>query len=149
MANEVFHNYATGNTLYFCAFQLDGDVFLTGGASDETWGTGGNDADFYDETMTEDGVGGHYVGSFSSSIAAGVYRVTVFLRAGGSPADSDFAIAQGEIHWDGTAEINVSTIDTTIEDDVIGADGDTLESLSDQMDVLSAQKSQVLNVYDK
>lgn len=149
MANEVFHNYATGSTLYFCAFQLDGNVFLSGGASDEVWGAGGNDADDYDETMTEDGSGGHFVGTFDTSIAAGTYRVTVYLQAGGSPADSDLAIAQGEIYWDGTAELNMKTLDTKIDDEVIGADGDTHEDLSDQMDVLSAQGSRVLNVYDR
>lgn len=148
MANEVFHNFATGSTLYFCAFQLDGNVFLTGGASDEVWGAGGNDADDYDEAMTEDGSGGHYVGTFTV-VVADVYRVAVFLQAGGSPADSDLAIAQGEIQWDGTAEINATTLDATIEDDVIGGDGDTLETLSDQMDILSAQGSQVLNIYDR
>ncbi len=148
MPNEIWHNFTTGNTLYSTAFQLDGNVFLTGGASDEIWGTGGRDADNYDEAMTEDGTGGHYVGSFASAIAAGTYRVTVFLQASGSPADSDVALAQGEIYWDGTAEITIGTLDTTIEDDVIGTDGDTLESLSDQMDALSAQKSQLLNVYE-
>ena len=47
MANEITHNAVTGLTLYFCMFQQDGDVFLTGGASDEVWGTGGRDADDY------------------------------------------------------------------------------------------------------
>lgn len=110
MANEVYHNFRTGETLYFCAFQLDGNVFLSGGASDEVWGTGGRNASHYDETMIEDGSGGHYVGTFDTSIAAGVYRVTVFLQVGGSPADTDLAIAQGEIYWDGDAEVNPFTI---------------------------------------
>ncbi len=149
MANEIFHNFLTGSTLYSTRFQLDGNVFLTSGASDEVWGAGGNDADNYDVTMTEDGSGGHYVGDFDTSgnIVAGVYRVTIFLQAGGSPADSDLAIAQGELYWDGTAELNSFTLNTQIEDDVIGGDGDTLETLSDQMDVLSAQGSRVLNRY--
>ncbi len=130
MSNEVFHNWVTSQTLYSTRFQLDGDVFLTSGASDETWGTGGRDADDYDVTMPEDGSSGHYVGDFdtSANIAAGVYRVTVFLQAGGSPADSDISIAQGVMYWDGTAEFNPLT-------------------LSGQMDVLSAQSSRVLNRY--
>lgn len=139
MANEIFHNFLTGSTLYFCAFQLDGNVFLSGGASDEVWGTDGRDADDYDETMTEDGTGGHYVGTFDTSIAAGVYRVTVFLQAGANPADSDLAIAQGEIYWDGSAELNSFTLNTQIEDDVIGADGDTLESISDEINAIPEQ----------
>ncbi len=144
MANEIWHNFSTGKTLYFCAFQLDGNVFLSGGASDEVWGTDGRDADDYDETMTEDGVGGHYVGDFDTSIAAGTYRITVFLRAGANPADTDAKLVQGEIYWDGSAEITIFTIDTKIDDDVIGADGDTLESLSDQLDSVLTEASKVL-----
>lgn len=150
MANEIHHNHDTGNTLYFCAFQFDGDVFLTGGASDEPWGTGGRDADDYDEAMTEQGTGpasGHYVGSFDTSIAAGVYHIVVYLQAGANPVDSDMALAQGEIYWDGLSQIDIRTLDTTINEDVIGDDSDTLETLSDQFDVLSAQGSRVLNKY--
>ncbi len=149
MANEIVHNATTGQTLYFCTFQLNGDVFLSDGASDEVWGTGGRTADNYDMAMSENAPDGHYVGTFDTSIAAGVYHVTVYIQAGGSPADSDLADAQGVMSWDGTAELNSFTLNTQIEDDVIGADGDTLETLSDQMDVLSAQKSQVLNVYER
>lgn len=147
MANEIHHDHTTGSTLYFCAFQPDGNVFLTGGASDEVWGTGGRDADDYDETMTEDGDGGHFVGSFDNSIAAGVYQVAVYLQAGGSPADTDTALARGEIYWDGSAEINILTLDTSINDDVIGADGDTLETISDQLDGLTSSAFKQTNVY--
>ncbi len=151
MANEIAHNFPTGSTLYAARFQMDGDVFITTGASDETWGAGGNDADDYDVTMTENGSGGHYVGSFdgSGNISAGVYKVTVYWQSGASPADGDLAIAQGVMYWDGTAEINTRTVDTKIDDEVIGDDGDSNTDLSGQMDVLSAQKSQVLNVYNE
>ncbi len=118
MANEIVHNHVTGKTLYFCTFQLDGDVFLSNGESDEPWGTGARDADSYDMAMTEQGTApasGHYVGTFDASIAAGVYQVTVYLQAGGSPADADLPLAQGEIHWDGSAEINHTTLDTLID----------------------------------
>jgi hypothetical protein len=148
MANEVYHNYTTGETLYFCVFKTTGNVFLSNGESDEAWGTGARDADSYDMAMTEAGSSGYYTGDFDASIAVGVYRVCVYLQAGANPADSDLALAEGVMYWDGSAEINMTTLDTTIEDDVIGTGGDTLEDLSDQMDVLSSQKSQVLNVYD-
>ncbi len=104
MSNEIAHNHKSGETLYSCRFQLDGDVFLSSGASDETWGTAGRDADDYDVAMTENGSGGHYVGDFDSSgnISAGYYRITVYLQAGANPADSDVALAQGVGEWDGT-----------------------------------------------
>jgi hypothetical protein len=148
MANEVYHNYTTASTLYFCVFTSAGNVFLSNGESSELWGTAGRTADDYHMGMAENGGGGHFVGTFDASIAAGVYRVCVYLQAGANPADSDLALAEGVMYWDGSAEINMTTLDTTIEDDVIGTGGDTLEDLSDQMDVLSSQKSQVLNVYD-
>ena len=112
MSNEIFANYTTGSTIYAVRFQLDGNVLLTDGATDEVWGTGSRDADDYDITMTEDGVSGHFVGDFDASgnISSGVYRVTVFLQDGGSPADSDFAISQGEIYWSGTMEATPLTL---------------------------------------
>lgn len=86
---------------------------------------------------------------FPSDITAGVYRVQVMLQVGGAlDADLDYAIAEGEIYWDGSAEINIFTLDTSINDDIIGADGDTLEDLSDQLDDLSAENSRVVNVYN-
>jgi hypothetical protein len=39
------------------------------------------------------------------------YRVQIILQTGGSPdADADFALAQGEIIWDGTTEIDLGVI---------------------------------------
>lgn len=117
MAAEIWFNYLTSKTLYAAVFQRsDGLVFLSvGGGTPEVWGTSG-DADFYDITMTETTAGAsmHYVGTFSSNFDAGVYRITVYDQAGANPADSDIAIAEAEIHWDGTAEIDVSTVTTTI-----------------------------------
>ena len=170
MANEITHNYTSGLALYFCCFQQDGDVFLTGGASDEVWGTGGRTADDYDEAVTEEATSGHYKGSMAAGVGAGVYQVQVRLRAGASPANSDIAIGQGEIYWTGSAEKNISTLDAHLTDikgtgfikdtdsmvDLAhtGADGDTLETLSDQLDgiqtdvdTIVANTGKVVNVY--
>ncbi len=119
MSNEVAQNFKPGQTLYSCRFQLNGNVFLTSGASDEVWGAGGNDADDYDVEMTEIGNSGHYVGDFdpSGNIAEGFYRVAIYHQKGGSPADTDQpAIAQGVGRWDGTAFIPCA-----IEQDVLDA----------------------------
>ena len=125
MAGEVSHNTITGETLYFCRWKLDGNVFLSDGATDEVWGTGGRGADDYDVAMAENAPDGHYAGDFASAgvIELGIYKVSVFVQAGGSPANSDLAIAQGEISWSGDSEITPGT--------------------------LSSQGSQVLNVYDE
>ncbi len=110
--NEVSWDYLPGCTLYFCRFQLNGDVFLSDGASDEVWGTGDRDADDYDVSMTEAGSSGHYVGDFDSvpNIEDGIYRVVIYLQAGANPADSDAAIASGQIEWDGSAETQPPSI---------------------------------------
>ena len=130
MPNEIHADYITGSTLYSCRFQPDGNVFLPNGATDEVWGTGGRDASDYDVTMTEDGVGGHYVGSFdpSSNIPEGTYQVTVFLQAGGAPVDSDTALFKGEIYWDGTSELTIFTLNNSIS-------------------ILTAAGSRVLNIF--
>ncbi len=125
MADELAHDTITGKTLYSCRWQLGGNVFLSDGASDEVWGTGGRTAADYDVAMSENAPDGHYTGDFdtSSNIAAGVYKAAVFLQAGGSPADSDLAVARGEISWSGSSEITLGT--------------------------LSGQGSSILNVYDE
>jgi hypothetical protein len=117
MSNEITHNTKTGLTLYACRFQPDGDVFLTNGATDEVWGTAGRDADDYDVTVTEEDGSGHYKGDFDTSAnitVAAAYPVTVYRQLGANPADSDPAIAQGVIDWDGTAEITLVTLDADI-----------------------------------
>ncbi len=109
-ADEIAVPYITGQTLYLCRFQPDGDVFLADGLSDEVWGTGGRDADDYDIPMTESGTSGMYVGSFDAltNIGSGKYRVFVFVQNGGSPADSDgpaLWYTPDGLNWSGTAEI--------------------------------------------
>jgi len=150
MAGEIYHNYLTNKTLYAIVFATSGQVYLTDATGPEVWGAGGHDADDYDITMTETNVGNsqHYIGNFNASFAAGVYRVTIYEQAGANPADGDKLLAHGIMYWDGTAELNPYTLNTQIEDDIIGADGDTLEDLSNQIDILSSQKSQILNIYD-
>ena len=167
MADEVWLSYGSGETIYACRFQVDGDVYLSNGSAAEVWGTGGHTANDYDVAVTEEDSSGHYVGSFdaAAAIGAGTYRVVVYLQAGASPADGDRAIAQGVIEWSGTAERTPAYVgaEMNLADDAItsdkfdettaypivdpdsgstylartGADSDTLETLSDQLDLLS------------
>ncbi len=111
MANEITFDFTTGLNLYFCCFQKSGDVFLTGGASDEAWGTGGRIAADYAEIMTETAAGSrHYKGSIAGGVGAGIYDIVVYHRAGGTPVNADLVIGKGEIFWDGTAEITMNNI---------------------------------------
>ena len=149
MAGEIWHNFPSGSNLYaFVRKKTNDQIFdeNDGGDTFEAW-VNGNVAN-YDIPMADNG-GDYYSVDFPSVITtAGDYRTTVSLRTGGTAAIDDARLAHGEIGWDGTAEINLSTLDTTINDDVIGDDGDTLESLSDQLDVALSSQGKILNVYD-
>jgi len=92
--------------------KTDDEVFdqADGGDTWEAW----NDANVgnYDVAMT-DHDGDYYSVDFPTVITtAGVYRVTIFRQAAGAPhADNDASIAQGEIHWSGSAEIDTTTLE--------------------------------------
>src|SRR4030043_1026606 len=96
MANEIYVNYASGNTLYAVVRNGAGNVWYIAGQVFEVWGTGGRSADNYDISLT-DKSGSLYVGSFDTNIQAGRYFIQIFLQAGANPADSDTFIAGEEI----------------------------------------------------
>ena len=126
MANEIHVDYKTGETLYAVRFQPGGNVFITDGSADQVW----SDPTLYDVTMTENGNGGHYEGDFdaSANITEGSYQVSVFLQTGASPANGDPQLYTGVIYWDGTSELTIFTIDSSIN-------------------ILTASESKQLNVY--
>ena len=147
MANEIWHSADETWVVYALVWRkTDDKVWNDTDSQFDTY----TDADIlkYDVPLTNHVDSDYHTANFPSAIGAGVYRVQVMLQVGGAiDADLDYAIGQGEIYWDGTSELNPFTLNTQIEDDVIGADGDTHEDLSDQMDDLAAQGSRVLNVY--
>lgn len=139
---EIAYDYDTGQTLYFCRFDEDGQVYLSDGSGVETWGASGHDADDYDVAMTEQTTGagqsGHYVGQFDVSgniTTAGTYRVVVRLQDGVAPADTDDKLAHGSIAWDGSQEIT----DQTVSSDIAG--------VSSQVSALTLDVNKVKNVY--
>ncbi len=49
------------------------------------------------------------------SVAAGLYRINVYAQVGGSPANTDGPPRyQGDLEWNGSAELNFVNLSTTI-----------------------------------
>ncbi len=133
MSNEISWDSETGETWDAYRFKKNGNVLLSNGASDEEWGTGGRDADYYDIPVPEVGVGGHYVGDFDpdDSVATNRYMVKVCKRKGVNPANSDLpARARGPINWDGVNHIEIFDAEqpdiVSIQVDVAGLNGDAM-----------------------
>lgn len=124
MANEIWHSFDSASTLYALIFrQADQFIYDVGDAAFEAVGTW-NDARAGECDVVMSAVNDIHFADFPT-VAAGVYYVEIKQQAGGSPDTDDIPVAQGVVYWDGTAEQNMSTL--------IGADGDTLEILSDEI----------------
>lgn len=148
MANEIWHSYDEAETLYALIWRkTDDKIWNNTDGQFDTYTDA--DIDKYDVVLTNHVDSDYHSVDFPAAIAtAGVYRVQVMHQVGGSiHADDDIPVAQGEIYWDGSAEIDIFTLDTSINDDIIGADGDTLESLSDQLDGLTSSSFKKTNIY--
>jgi len=86
----------------------------------------------------------HFV-DFPIEITAGTYDVQIRLRAGATPVvltTVDFLISQGQICWDGTAEIVLSTIDTNV-DTLITNQGKVNNITEQKEDDLTLQKARI------
>ncbi len=152
MANEIWHSIDEAEILYALIWRKTDDKIYDAVAAANTFDTYTDaDIDDYNVELTNHVDSDYHTVDFPSDITVGVYRVQIFKQesavADTPHADDDIAVAQGEIYWDGTAELNMSSLDTKIDDELIGADGDTHEDLSDQLDGLSAEDSKVQNVY--
>ena len=104
MANEIYADYESGNTLYAVVRNKTGEVWYVNGEVFETWGTGSRDAADYCINLA-DRSGSLFVGDFDGNIPAGKYCVQIFLQAGAEPDDGDSFVQSEELIWSGTGKI--------------------------------------------
>ena len=109
MSNEIWHSFDEAGVLYALIWRkTDDKVWNDTDGQFDTY----TDADIlkYDIPMTNHADSDYFTADFPTAIAQGVYRVQVFLIDGVSiDADADNAVAQGEISWDGSQEIDIFT----------------------------------------
>ena len=104
MANEIYANYESGNTLYAVIRNKAGEVWYVSDGIFETWGTDDRDAaDYYLSLI--DKSGSLYISDFDENIPAGKYYIQIFLQAGVEPDDSDTLIRSNEFIWSGTGQV--------------------------------------------
>ncbi len=124
MANELAIDYGdTGLTdLYAVVFNATNQACLVSSGSFEN--INNSNSDLYDIALTEQGSSSIYLGSMPGSVAAGVYRYSVYQK-NSSVADlqGDERVSYNEtIQWDGSAEIPLSesSVGLTFLEDMIG-----------------------------
>lgn len=107
MAGEIQCAHLTGKTLYALVRNSTGSVWQTTTSTFVSYTTA-NLAN-YTISLTEQGTAsGYYAGTFPAA-AAGTYAVAVYERAGGSAAEGDVCVAVGNVEWDGSAVIPLSS----------------------------------------
>jgi hypothetical protein len=112
--NDIRTSYTAGSQVYAQVRKAsDLTYYHTGTTTLEAYNAANWTA--YAITMTEIGSTGEYAASFPTAIsAAGIYDVILYARAGASPATSDTKIGGGILLWDGSAELNLSTLDAEV-----------------------------------
>lgn len=107
MASEIQYRHTSGRNTYIQIRNSTGSIW--NGTSFVAYATA--DVDNYDIAGTEQGTAsGYYTATMPAAIAAGVYDVIAKERIGVSVAETDPDISVGELHWSGTVEIGLSTI---------------------------------------
>lgn len=124
MANEIWHSYDEAETLYALIWRKTDDKIYDAVVGSNTFDTYTDvDIDDYDVVLTNHVDSDYHSVDFPSDISAGVYRVQVMLQVGGSiDADADKCVGQGEMYWDGSAEMSIHTLDALIDTvlDIVG-----------------------------
>ena len=113
MSGEIQLSDETGKTIYVEVFDQQARTWNTSGAGAfESYQT----ANFasYVISLTELGTASaYYAGNFPSAIPPGIYNILAKRQQGGSPLETDPTIATGDINWNGTSVIPLSSLATS------------------------------------
>lgn len=114
MGNEIWHSYDEAYNLYALVWrQTDNTVYDFIGGTFATYTD--VDIDRYDIPLVNQADSDFHVTDFPT-VAAGIYRVQIFHKIGvGIDADADVVVCEGEVYWAGTAEMDISTLDTLLD----------------------------------
>lgn len=114
MASQILMGYLTGQNLYAIVQRVsDGHYWRTttgafGAYNAAAWSD-------YDTPLVENGASGTYQAPFPAGITtAGLYRVELRLRAGGSPAVSDPILVDEQWDWSGTGKQSIADIEVDV-----------------------------------
>lgn len=112
MAGEIqFNGPKTGATCYFLTRDRTGRPWNVASGYFEAYTS--VDYSMYSVSTTEQGSSNFYVGNFPSAIVPGVYSVVAKQQLGGSVAESDPFVAQGDYQWNGTVTLPLSDLVTS------------------------------------
>lgn len=110
MANEINCRADADSTVYAILSNATDQAYSTVGGTFGNYATGSL-AD-YDIAMTEQGTSSGRYAANMPAVAAGVYHFDAFIQSGGAPAETDSRVWTGEIEWDGSAVVSLSSRST-------------------------------------
>lgn len=110
MASEIQATYSSGKTVYALIRNSTGSIW--NGSAFVAYDSG--DIATYAVSLTEQSTSGFYAGTFPAGITAGgIYGIIAKEQIGGSVAETDPTIALGDIQWNGTATLPLSSLATS------------------------------------
>ena len=118
MAGEIQIQWTTtGDTLY-AEVRRATDGKIWNGATFEAYATA--NLATYIITMTEQGVASAYYVGDMPAVPSGIYHVSIFVQAGGSPAEGDVVAGYGDLSWDAVGSSGSPTYSGSIDEMLLG-----------------------------
>lgn len=109
MAGELQGVWNTGRTCYFLIRSQTATIW--NGSSFVTYDNANYSS--YTISAVEQGGSGYYAGTFPPAITPGAYNVIMLEQVGGSAAQTDPVVSQGDVQWNGSAVIPLSALATS------------------------------------